>query len=82
MAASWLAYLAAALRENGHSVQILDRDLIHAKINLIMINRRETLGLINDFNSKVVGFSVTTPNVTDANVFSGKVKRIIHQLSL
>lgn len=70
-----LAYLAAILRNNGHSVQILDRDLILRKNKFDYDKTDEiTLGLIKDFSTKVVGFSVTTPNVSDANVFSKKVK--------
>lgn len=71
-----LAYIAAMLRNNGHSVQILDRDLILRKSKFDYDKTDEiTLCLIKDFNAQIVGFSVTTPNVSDANVFSEKVKK-------
>jgi radical SAM superfamily enzyme YgiQ (UPF0313 family)/glycosyltransferase involved in cell wall biosynthesis len=72
-----LAYIAAVLRENGHSVQILDRDLILRKNRLNFDETDEiTLSHIRDFKTQVVGFSTTTPNVSDVNTFSRKVKKI------
>ena len=72
-----LGYIAAVLREKGHSVQILDRDLILRKNRLNFDETDEiTLSHIRDFKTQVVGFSTTTPNVSDVNTFSRKVKKI------
>ena len=70
-----LAYIAAVLRKNGHAVQILDRDLILRK-NRFDFERADevTLGLIKDFDTQIVGFSATTPNVSDVDVFSKRAK--------
>lgn len=71
-----LAYIAAVLRKNGHAVQILDRDLILRKNRLDFDKTDQiTLALIKDFDTEIVGFSATTPNVSDVNAFSKKVKK-------
>ena len=72
-----LAYIAAVLREKGHTVQILDRDLILRK-NKLDFNKADelTLDLIKVFNTEIAGFSATTPNVSDVCVFSEKIKRL------
>jgi len=71
-----LAYIASVLRENGHSVQIIDRDLLLRKNNLDFDKvDRATEELITKFNSHVVGFSATTPNVSDVNTFSANFKK-------
>lgn len=71
-----LAYIAAVLRENGHAVQIIDRDLLLRKNNLDFEKAdRDTEELITKFDSNVVGFSATTPNVSDVNTFSMNFKR-------
>ena len=70
-----LAYIAALLRKDGHAVQILDRDLILRKNKLDFDKTDElTLNFIKDFATEIVGFSTTTPNVSDVNAFSKKVK--------
>jgi len=72
-----LAYIAAVLRKNGHAVQILDRDLILRK-NKLDFNKTDAivLELINNFGTQITGFSATTPNVSDVNTFSRKVKKL------
>lgn len=71
-----LAYIAAVLREKGHEVQILDRDLILRKNKLDFDKTDElTLDFIKAFASDIVGFSATTPNVSDVNMFSERVKK-------
>ena len=76
-----LAYIAAVLRKNGHAVQILDRDLILRKNRLDFDKADEiTISLIKDFGTELVGFSATTPNVSDVNIFSQKIKYIIDRL--
>ncbi len=72
-----LAYIAAVLREGGHAVQILDRDLILRK-NGLDYDKTDgiTLSLIRDFGTQITGFSATTPNVSDVDAFSGKVKKL------
>lgn len=70
-----LAYIAAVLKKNGHAVQILDRDLILRKNRLDFDRADEiTLSLIKDFDTQIAGFSATTPNVSDVDAFSKKVK--------
>lgn len=72
-----LAYIAAVLRKNGHSVQILDRDLILRKNKLDFDKTDEiTLGIIKDFGAQILGFSATTPNISDVNEFSKQVKKM------
>jgi len=70
-----LAYIAAVLRQHGHHVQILDRDYIMRKHNFdFEATDTATLDRIRDFSSDIVGFSATTPNVSDVDAFSRKVK--------
>jgi anaerobic magnesium-protoporphyrin IX monomethyl ester cyclase len=72
-----LAYIAAVLEKSGHKVQILDRDHILRKNRFDFAQTDEvTIGLIEDFGSEIVGFSATTPNVSDVNSFSNKIKEI------
>ena len=71
-----LAYIAAVLRDNGHSVQIIDRDLLLRKNNLDFDKTdRDTEELITKFNSHIVGFSATTPNLSDVKSFSFGFKK-------
>ncbi len=70
-----LAYIAAVLRNNGHTVQILDRDLILRKYKLDFDKAdKATLASIIDFESEVVGFSATTANISDVDKFSQVIK--------
>jgi anaerobic magnesium-protoporphyrin IX monomethyl ester cyclase len=72
-----LAYIAAVLRDNGHLVQILDRDYIMRKNNFDFDKTDEvTIELLENFNTQIVGFSATTPNVSDVKSFSEKIKRM------
>jgi len=72
-----LAYIASVLIKNGHTVQILDRDLILRKNRLDFSKTDEiTLNLIERFDTQIIGFSATTPNVSDVNFFSERIKRI------
>lgn len=71
-----LAYIAAVLRENGHIVQILDRDYIMRRNNFDFDKTdKVTFEFINKFGSELVGFSATTPNVSDVRIFSQKLKK-------
>lgn len=71
-----LAYIASVLRDSGHNVKIVDRDLILRKAGLDFEKTDNiTLEIINNFCSQVVGFSATTPNVSDVDTFSRKVKK-------
>ncbi len=71
-----LAYIGAVLRENGHAVQIIDRDLILRK-NKFDFDKtdNDTMELIAEFNSNIVGFSATTPNISDVRDFSNILKK-------
>ncbi|MDD5421808.1 MAG: radical SAM protein [Candidatus Omnitrophica bacterium] len=71
-----LAYLASVLEDAGHSVQIIDRDIVlrqnsldFGKTDLIMIDR------IGQFRSDMVGISATTPNMPDVDHISGVIKK-------
>lgn len=76
-----LAYIAAVLEKNNHDVQILDRDYILRKHKFDFKKTDEaTLGLIESFGTNIVGFSATTPNISDVNWFSGKIKRLNHKI--
>ncbi len=71
-----LAYIAAVLEENNHTVGILDRDYILRKNGFDFDRADEvTLGLIDDFKPEVVGFSATSANISDVNLFSKKIKK-------
>lgn len=71
-----LAYIGAVLRAAGHQVQILDRDMILRKSGFDFRKADQiTLGLIEDFQAEAVGFSLTTPNVTDGISFSHLLKK-------
>ncbi|MDD4979769.1 MAG: radical SAM protein [Candidatus Omnitrophica bacterium] len=71
-----LAYIASVLIKNGHAVQILDRDLILRKNKFdFSLCDRVTLDLIENFGTHIVGFSATTPNVSDVDSFSREIKR-------
>jgi len=72
-----IAYIASVLIENGHAVQILDRDLILRKNRLNFAKADKiTLDLIERFDTQIIGFSVTTPNVSDVKYFSEEIKRM------
>lgn len=76
-----LAYIAAVLRDNGHSVQVIDRDLLLRQNNLDFDKiDRETEEIITKFNSHIVGFSATTPNVSDVNALSKHLKKLYPQI--
>lgn len=70
-----LAYIAAVLRDNGHKVQVLDRDYILRKNKFDFKDTDDfTLQLVGEFDTQIVGFSVTTPNISDVNNFSKMLK--------
>lgn len=72
-----LAYIAAVLKKEGHKVQILDRDYILRKHGFDFKKTDEyTLRRIKEFETEIVGFSATTPNISDVNWFSKMVKDI------
>ncbi|MDI6733011.1 MAG: radical SAM protein [Planctomycetota bacterium] len=77
-----LAYIAAVLEEHNHKVKIIDRDL-SLKENRLDFEKtdRDTLDLINSFNPEIVGFTVTTPNVSDANYVSTLIKKEIPKIT-
>jgi len=71
-----LAYIAAMLTKNNHEVQIIDRDLIFRKQQLDFKKTDEvTLQQILAFDSDVVGFSATTPNMSDVKFLSSIIKK-------
>ncbi len=71
-----LAYIAAVLRKAGHKVQIIDRDQILRKNKFDFEDTdRITLSRILDFDSHLVGFSATTPNISDVDSFSRILKK-------
>lgn len=72
-----LAYIASVLEKKGHIVQIIDRDYIlrNNKFNFYKADA-VTLDLIIGFGSQVLGFSATTPNISDVDCFSNKVKKL------
>jgi len=71
-----IAYLAAALIERGHRVNLWDRDVISEKSNyrLLEIDRR-TIDDLKKFKPDVIGFSATTPLMCDVKHFSDIVRK-------
>ncbi|MFH1996804.1 MAG: radical SAM protein [Candidatus Omnitrophota bacterium] len=62
-----LAYIAAVLERAGHSVQIIDRDVLLRKNALDFEKTDElTSAMVDDFGSEIVGITATTPNIPDA----------------
>jgi len=71
-----LAYIAAVLIQNNHEVQIIDRDLIFRKNQLSFnITNKMTIEKILSFDSEMVGFSATTPNISDVKLLSAIIKK-------
>lgn len=71
-----LAYIAAVLEKHGHKPIIIDRDLLLKENGLdFRKTDKDTLDLIASFKPGFVGFSVTTPNVSDASNVSTMVKK-------
>jgi radical SAM superfamily enzyme YgiQ (UPF0313 family) len=62
-----LAYLASVLEINGHTVEILDRDIVLRK-NSLDFDKVDsvTVERIKKLDPDIVGISVTTPNMPDA----------------
>lgn len=77
-----LAYLASALEGNGHKVDILDRDALLRK-NGLDFDKVDaiTLEKIRELKPKIVGISVTTPNMPDvgnlAVIIKGSFKDVM-----
>lgn len=70
-----LAYIAACLEGKGHQVRIIDRDIMLRKNRLnVEKTNNETIDKIMEFDSNIVGYSVTTPHVQDAAKLSHKIK--------
>lgn len=70
-----LAYIAGMLESHGHQVTIIDRDIILRKNNLDFNKTDEqTQKLINKFDPQIVGFSATTPNISDVIHISRIIK--------
>lgn len=70
-----LAYIAAVLEDKGHDVQIIDRDALLRK-NEMDFDKTDaaTLRMIKDFDSKAIGISATTPNMSDVKHLSQYIK--------
>ncbi len=66
-----LAYVAAAVRERGHTVAILDAYSLG-------IPRRELRRHLEEFRPRVVGVSALTPQWPDAEALLGLVKELDH----
>lgn len=70
-----LAYLASVLEENGHAVEILDRDAVLRK-NGLDFDKVDavTLEKIRELKPEIVGISVTTPNMPDVGHLAAIIK--------
>lgn len=70
-----LAYVAGMLESHGHQVTIVDRDILLRKNNLDFNKTDEqTQKMINKFNPHIIGFSATTPNISDVIHISRIIK--------
>src|SRR3989338_11153204 len=71
-----IAYIASVLINNGHNVQIIDRDIIFRKEQFNFKKTNDvTMDNIFSFNSEIAGFSATTPNISDVKLLSTMIKR-------
>lgn len=72
-----IGYIAAYIEQKGHSVKIIDRDVLLRK-NRLDFNKADEMMLsqLKEFEPDIVGFSATTPNISDVNYVSGMVKKI------
>ena len=71
-----LAYIAAVLERAGHTVSILDRDIVLRKEGLDFEKVDDvTLREIKNFKPDFIGISATTPNMLDVNDVSKMIKR-------
>lgn len=72
-----VAYLAGYLRKSGHSVTIIDRNILLARCGYDFETLdRKTLCVIKDQDPQVIGFSASTPLMYDVQYFSSIVKNI------
>lgn len=70
-----LAYIAAVLEKNGHTVEIIDRDLLLRRNGLDFAKMdAEMIGKLKDFKPGMVGISVTTPNMPDVACIARLIK--------
>ena len=61
-----LSYIASLLEKEGHEVKIIDRDVLRRKNGLSKDETDlRTLDALKKFNSEIVGFSATTPLISD-----------------
>jgi anaerobic magnesium-protoporphyrin IX monomethyl ester cyclase len=71
-----LAYLASVLEKGGHTVEILDRDVVLRKNDLDFDKVDAfTLDRIRGLKPGIVGISVTTPNMPDVAHLSRLIKK-------
>jgi anaerobic magnesium-protoporphyrin IX monomethyl ester cyclase len=71
-----LACIAAFLREAGHEVQIIDRNVMLMRHNYARSRTdSETFSRLQDFGPDAVGFSTMTPSMQDVEVLSGNIRR-------
>lgn len=72
-----IAYIAGMLLNNGHQVKIIDRDLVLRREGFDLKKADEVvLKEISAFGPAIVGFSATTPNISDVRAFSSQVKKM------
>lgn len=71
-----LAYLASVLENKGHTVEILDRDIVLRK-NELDFDKVDaiTLERIKELKPGIVGISVTTPNMPDVSHLAALIKK-------
>ena len=71
-----LVYIATVLKQNGHNVKIGDRNTLLIKNNYDFdLTDKEVLEEIRSFRPQIVGFSATTPLMSDVIYFSKEVKK-------
>lgn len=78
-----LAYLASVLEKAGHSVKVLDRDVVLRREGLDFEKTdRLMLKEIADFRPDYIGISATTPNMYDVGLISEKIKKMAPDVSV
>ena len=72
-----LAYIAANLRENGHTVRVIDRESLRRKLGNIDKANTATKEILDKEKPELIGISATTPLINDSYLVAGIAKKSV-----